>query len=465
MADSPPVTPLVRDVYGRCYRVGESDRELVGRSRGWMLVTAWLAMFMVSATQYGYGVIVPMLAGAHGWRLDRAFWLLPVWALSQAVALAVLAWWRHRGAARMSRQDTPASATARWTVLLGGALCAAGLLTLAHSGDFPLVVLGYGVAGGAGAGLVYGTCLDVIVRWYPERPARVGVVSGAFAYGSIPLVLAAGLVAGPAHVWIALDVAGVLVLGACGVAAVVLAYPPWHWWPAYLDPKVWAVDKSLNRGLRRNRPAIRTYSPGQVLRCAVAWRMYLVVICASAVALFDIAYLAVFAVSSGWRDGSAAIAVAVLAAGSGLARAPAGRAADRFGRDRVARAALCAGGVAQLLLYGGGEYRTPSVLVVGACLAGASSGVCYALLPGLVGAYFGDDTALVNFGVVYSAKAVGAVLGVGLAAFVVLPDGYPAGFAVAAVFSVAGAAVLTSLRRPGVPRLSSLIPQGRVAAR
>lgn len=454
MADSQPVTTLVRDVYGRCYRVGESDRELVGRSRGWMLVTAWLAMFMVSATQYGYGVIVPMLAATHGWRLDRAFWLLPVWALSQAVAVAMLAWWRQRGAA-----------TARWTVLPGGVLCAAGLLTLAHSGDFPLVVLGYGVAGGAGAGLVYGTCLDVIARWYPERPARVGVVSGAFAYGSIPLVLVAGLVSGPGHVRIALDVAGLLVLAACGVAAVVLAYPPWHWWPAHLDPKVWAVDKSLNRGLRRNRPAIRTYSPGQVLRCAVAWRMYLVVICASAVALFDIAYLAVFAVSSGWRTGYAAVAVAVLAAGSGLARAPAGRACDRFGRDRVVRAALCAGGAAQLSLLVGGEYRTPAVLVVGACLAGASSGVCYALLPGLVGAYFGDDTALVNFGVVYSAKAVGAVLGVGLAAFVVLPDGYPAGFAVAAVLSVAGAAVLRSLRRPGVPRLSPLIPQGRVAAR
>lgn len=464
MADShaQPVTPLVRDVYGRRYRVGESDRELVGRARHWMLVTAWLAMFMVSATQYGYGVIVPMLAGTHGWRLDRAFWLLPVWALSQAVAVAALAWWRHRGAARTS-PDT--RATARWTVLLGGVLCAAGLFTLAYSGDFPLVVLGYGVAGGAGAGLVYGTCLDVIARWYPERPARVGVVSGAFAYGSIPLVLVAGLVSGPRHVWIALDVAGLLVLAACGVAALVLAYPPWHWWPAHLDPKVWAVDKSVNRGLRRNRPAIRTYSPGQVLRCAVAWRMYLVVICASAVALFDIAYLALFAVSSGWRGGYAAIAVAVLAAGSGLARAPAGRACDRFGRDRVLRAALCAGGAAQLLLGSGGEYRTPAVLVIGACLAGASSGVCYALLPGLVGAYFGDDTALANFGVVYSGKAVGAVLGVGLAAFVVLPDGYPAGFAVAAVLSVASAAVLRSLRRPGVLRLSSLIPRGRVAAR
>ena len=80
------------------------------------------------------------------------------------------------------------------------------------------------------------------------------------------------------------------------------------------------------------------------------------------------------------------------------------------------------------------------------------------VLPSLVGAYFGGDTALVNFGVLYSAKAVGAVLGVGLAAFVVLPDGYPVCFAVAAMLSVADAAVLGSLRRPGLPRLSLPIP-------
>jgi MFS family permease len=454
MADphAEPVARLVRDVHGRTYRVGEKDRELVGRSRRWMLAAAWLAMLAVGATQYGYGVIVPTLAGTYGWYPQGVFLPFVVWVLCQAVVIVALTRRRHR-----------AKLTPRVTVLLGAALCLAGVLTLAHSSSFVLVALGYGIVGGAGAGLVYGTCLDVIARWYPERPAQVGRVSGAFAYGSIPLALAAGLVSGPGPLSFLLDLTGVLVLVAGGWAGMVLVDPPRRWWPADLDPRVWAVDKSLNPALRRNRPAIRSYTPGELVRCPTAWLMYLVVICVSAVALFDAAYLAVFVRASGWGGGYAAFSVAVLVAGSGLVRGPAGTAGDRFGRDRVLRVALGVGAAGQLLLLGGGEHAKLAVLLVGAGVAGASSGACYALLPGLVDAYFGEDTGLPNFGILYSAKGVGGVLGVGLAAFVVFPAGYLAGFAIAAVVSMAGAVLLRVLRRPGLPRL--LLPVPGVAVR
>jgi len=452
MADqhAEPVARLVRDVYGRTYRVGENDRDLVGHSRRRMLAAAWLAMLAVGATQYGYGVIVPTLAATHGWYPQDAFLPLAVWVLCQAVVIVAL-----------TRRRQRAELTPRVTVLLGTALCVAGVLTLAHSNGLVLVALGYGIVGGAGAGLVYGTCLDVIIRWYPERPAQVGRISGAFAYGSIPLALAAGFVSGPGALSFPgalLDLTGVLVLVAGGWAGMALVDPPRRWWPADVDPQVWAVDKSVNRGLRRNRPAIRSYTPGELVRCPTAWLMYLVVICVAAVALFDAAYLAVFVHANGWDGRYAAFAVAVLVAGSGLVRAPAGTAGDRFGRDRVLRVALCVGAVGQLLLLGGGEHAMPAVLLVGAGVAGAGSGACYALLPGLVGAYFGEDTGLPNFGILYSAKGVGGVLGVGLAAFVVFPDGYVASFATAAAVSTAGAVLLRVLRRPGLPRLLLPVP-------
>ncbi len=438
---------LVRDFYGRTYLVGSQDRELVGRSRGRMRLTAWLAMLAVGSTQYGYGVIVPTLASTHGWHPQVAFLPFAVWVFCQALVVVVLTRWRQR-----------VELTPRVTVLLGAVLCAVGVLTLAHSSSFVLVALGYGIVGGAGAGVVYGTCLDLVVRWYPERPAQVGRVSGAFAYGSIPLALAAGFVSGPGPLSFLLDLTGVLVLVAGGWAGMVLVDPPRRWWPADVDPRVWAVDKSVNRGLRRNRPAIRSYAPGELVRCPAAWLMYLVVICVSAVALFDAAYLAMFVHARGWGGGYAAFAVAVLVAGSGLARWPAGTAGDRFGRDRVLCVALGVGAAGQLLLLGGGEHSMPVVLLVGAGVAGGGSGACYALLPGLVGGYFGEDTGLPNFGVLYSAKGVGGVLGVGLAAFVVFPDGYVVSFAVAAVVSMAGAALLRGLRRPGLPRLLLPVP-------
>ncbi|MFD2354479.1 hypothetical protein ACFSTC_42180 [Nonomuraea ferruginea] len=48
--------------------------------------------------------------------------------------------------------------------------------------------------GGLGAGAVYGVCGEVVSSWYPDRPAaRVSMVTGAFGYGSAPLLVWAGL--------------------------------------------------------------------------------------------------------------------------------------------------------------------------------------------------------------------------------------------------------------------------------
>jgi MFS family permease len=77
-------------------------------------------------------------------------------------------------------------------------------------------------------------------------------------------------------------------------------------------------------------------------------------------------------------------------------------------------------------------------------------------LIGLVREYFGEESALQNFGILYSAKAVGAVLGIGLAAFVVTTHGYVSAFAAAGVLSLAGAVLAGRLAQPGRPK--SLLP-------
>ncbi|MQA07693.1 MAG: MFS transporter [Pseudonocardiaceae bacterium] len=444
---SPSPPREVRDVYGRRYRVGESARELLGYSRGWVPWAAGLAMLAASVGQYGYAVLLPALAQTHGWTPAQGFWVLAIWAASQAATVYPVTRLR-------SRFGVPPSAT----MLAGAVLCATGLVTLGGSSNVVVVVVNHAILGGIGAGLIYGTGVGVVARWYPEHPARTYFVSGAFAYGSIPFVVLAGQLTGQGSVGSFLVVAGVAVLVLVGAAAVVLKDPPVHWWPAHIDPKLWAVDKSVNPGLRHNRPAVRHYSPAEVLRCPVSGLLYAAVLCAAAVALFNIAYVGMFTITSGWSAGFAATAVGVLAGASGVTRAAAGWAGDRFGRGRTVWAALMAGGAAQLLLLVAGEFRL-SVLLLAACgLAGASAGSCYALLPGLVEDHFGDRAGLPNFGLFYGAKAVGALLGVGLAAPLLVPNGYPAGFGIAALLSVSGALFVGMLRRPGFPRL--LLPDG-----
>jgi MFS family permease len=427
-----PTSREVLDFYGRRYRVGESDRDLLGRSRRIMLWAAWAAMLAASIGEYGYGALIPALSDAHGWAPQQGFWVLAVWALCQSLTVYPVAKLRIRW-------GLPPAAT----MSVGAVLCATGLVSLGGSGSLTVVLVDHGVLGGIGAGLIYGTALSVVAKWYPERPARMAFVSGAFAYGSVPFILLAGQFSGSVGTFVGLT--GLVVLAVAGGVAVVLKDPPANWWPGHVDPRAWALDGTVNAGLRNNRPAVRRYSPAELVKSPAFVLLYAAVLCAAAVALFDVAYLAVFSVRSGWGAGFAAMAVAIFAAAGGVIRSLAGRAGERFGRRRVARTALVVGGIAHLLLPLAAERASGAVLLAGCCLAGASVGTWYAVLPGLAEAHFGEYPGLPIFGLSYGAKAVGGFLGAGLAAYVAGATG----FVVVAVLSVVAAVLLGLLRPPG----------------
>ncbi|MEC3980475.1 OFA family MFS transporter [Amycolatopsis sp. H20-H5] len=449
----PSATPLpsvpaiavqeLRDVYGRRYRVGESDRELLGRSRGWMFWLSWAAMLAAGIQQYGFAAIAPTLTQAYGWTFGEVVLSLGLWTVCQAGVAFPAARLRDQG-------KLPPGAA----VVTGAVLCAIGLATLGHATSLPVVFLGYSVLGGIGTGLVYATCVGTVMKWFPDRTAaRVGAVSGAFAYGCVPFVLAAGAWLDVGSRALLLDTVAAVVLVVIAAAGVLLRDPPKHWWPIHPEPRAWALDKVHNRSVSVNRPAVRQYRPGEVLRSRVAVAMYVIVMLAAAVLLFDLAYLSTFIAARGAGPMLAAAALSVLAGVTGAGRVLLGWLSDRLGRRRILRLAMVTGGVAQFVLLYSGEHRHAVGLVLGAALAGLGNGCCYSLLVGLVREYFGEESVLQNFGVLYSAKAAGAVLGIGLAAFVVSTHGYLGAFAAAGVLSIAGAVLAGRLSQPGRPNL------------
>ncbi|HEX6339488.1 OFA family MFS transporter [Umezawaea sp.] len=429
-----PEPQEMRDVYGRRYRVGETDRDLVGRSRNWVLWSAWAAMLAAGVQQYGFGAVVPVLVETH--RLTDVVWALALWTVCQAATAFPAARLRDRG--RLS----PAFA-----VVTGGVLCGTGLATLAHATSLPVLYLGYSLLGGVGAGLVYAACVGTVVRWFPERvTSKVGIVSGAFAYGCVPFVLAAGFVLDTGSRIPFLDIAALVVLVLIVAAGVTLKDPPRHWWPAHVEPRAWALDKAR----RRNQSAVRQYLPAEALRSGAGAPMFLAVALAAAVSLFDLAFLATF---SGTDPLWAAVALSALAACTGGGRVLVGRVSDHLGRRRTWYLSLLTGSAAQFVLLWGGTHDSPAALLWGACLAGLGTGCCYTLLVALVREFFGEESGLQNFGLLYSAKALGGVLGIGVAGAVVTSHGYPVAFVAAGLVGLIGALLTRALVQPGRSRL------------
>ncbi|MFD0204554.1 MULTISPECIES: MFS transporter [Saccharothrix] len=431
----------VLDVYGRRYRIGESDRELLGRPRSRIAWLSGIAMLVTGTAQYGFGALVPALG--QRWGLVELCWAFALWTAFQAGIAFPAAWLRERGLL-----------PPRHAVVLGAVLSAIGLLTLGSADHLLVVYLGYSLVGGIGTGLVYATCVGTVIRWFPDRvTGRIALVTGAFALGGVPFALAAGLWFDPGERAGFLSVAALVVLVVVTACGLPLRDPPRNWWPVDVDPR-----HRERRTHRSNRPAIRHFGPGEALRSGVLVPMYVTVVFAAAVSLFDLVFLAVFA------DGTvfAAVALAVLAASAGAGRILAGRISEAIGRRLTLRLAMATGGLAQLVLLFGGQRQDAVALLVGAGVAGLGTSCCYSLLVGLVREYFGEDTAPLNFAVIYSAKALGGVLGVGLASLVVVSHGYPGPFLAAAVLGVAGAALGGRFSRPGRPH--HLLPRPREAS-
>lgn len=441
LASSPLAVVEVRDLRGRSYRIGERPEDLTGHSRKWMLWLSWIAMAGIGVLQYGYGVAVAALHVTNGSNATGALWVLALWVVFQAGAAAPTAALRHRFALAPAR-----------AVVVGALLCAAGPLTLAYTDSLLLAVLGYSVLCGTGAGIVYATCSATVAKWYPEaRAVRVGFVTGAVGCGAVPFIALFSAILTPGNrteIFVGVGVCVLVVVAGCGA---LLRDPPAGWWPPEIDPKAWAIDKAVNRSLRNNVHAIRQYSPGEAIRTPAFVVMYLILVLAAAATLLAVVYVPIVAMANGFSLTVGASAVGLLAVVSGAGRSVAGRISDRFGRRQTLSIALLLEGCAQLGLVHSASTGLPAAFVIFAGLSGLAGGAFYPLFASLVADYFGERNAVRNFGVVYSAKLFGGIIGVGLPALVVASQSLVTLFVAAGLLNVCAAALTRLLHRPGYP--------------
>ncbi|MEM6109297.1 OFA family MFS transporter [Mycobacterium sp. 050272] len=441
MSGGDGISVLQIRAHGCSYRIGEQPHDIMSRSRSWMIWLPWMAMAGISLLQFGYGVAVLAVQQPRQPAAAGTYWVLALWVVFQAgVAAATPPLRRRLGIG-------PSTA-----MLIGGVLAAIGPLTFSWTDDFGATVLGYSVLCGTGAGIVYATCLSTVARWYPEqRGTKVSLVSGAFGCGAVPFVVvfALELHSGNAGtVYTAVGVCVLIIVAACGAF---FHDAPADWWPAEIDPRRWAFDKHMNRSLLGNAPAIRQYSPAETARTSAFVLTYLIAVVASAAALLTIVYIPSIAVAHGLPLTAGAIAVGVLALVNGSGRAIASRCSDRLGRRQTLSLALGIEGIALLGLAFSASAASMVSLIVFAALSGLAGGAFYSLLINLVADYFGQHNAVANFGLVYSAKMFGGLIGVGVPALLASSGRLGIAFVAGGLVCLCTAIAPRRLQRPGYP--------------
>jgi MFS family permease len=427
------------DANGRIYRVGESDRDLLGRSRASMVWLPWIAMMAVSVFEYGYGAAADTLRHAHGWSLSQTFWLLSIWAVFQAAVAYPAGRLREKGIS-----------SARSTMLVAAVLSALGFVTVAHSSNLVVAFLGFAVCGGCGVGLVYSTGITIVGKWYPERRgAKTGFVCGGFAYGAVPFIFIFSYALHPnTYVWV-LDLVGASMLVVVALCGAYFQDPPKNWWPAEVDPLRHAANNSDVRSLRKNPPAVRQYTPVEAIKTGMLPLMWVSLGITTGVSLFGISYMVPFAKHLGFGALIVASSAGVLSIINGVGRTLTGFVSDRIGRKQTLLIVLLVSVVALIGLLYTGLAKNEIAFIFFAVLVGFGGGAFYPLFATLTTDYFGENNNASNYGIVYSSKLVGSIVGIGVGASVIDSWGYTGAYWVAAGSALLSAATAALLRQPG----------------
>ncbi|MFJ6573451.1 OFA family MFS transporter [Streptomyces sp. NPDC091292] len=431
----------VTDSRGRVYRVGESDRQILGLPRWTMVALPWLAMLAISVFEYAFGAAEDTLAKAHHWSSTNTFWVLSVWIFFQAGVSFPTGKLREKGIL-----------TSRAAMIIGSFLSLIGFVSLSHAPNVAAALLGFGVLGGIGSGLIYSTCVNMVGKWYPERRGgKTGFVNGAFAYGAVPFIFLFSYGFNTSNYRTVLDLVGFYVLALTLVSGLFFKDPPKNWWPEAVDPLHRAGDAKSTVALAKNPPAARQYTSGEALRTGIVPLMWFCMLCCAGVSIFGISFQVPFAKEMGFGPLVAASSMGVMAVINGTGRGVVGWLSDRMGRRTTLTYVCLVLAVAQFGVLGAGEMRSEALFLFFAFLSGFGGGAFYPLFASLVPDYFGENNNASNYGMVYSAKLVSGLFGGGLGAVVVSAWGYDGAYTTAGVISLLAAGLSLLLRQPGGP--------------
>ncbi len=322
----------------------------------------------------------------------------------------------------------------------GGVIVGAGWLLGSQSTSMTMLAVTYGLVGGIGVGIVYNCPIAVAARWFPDRRG-FAVGAAVLGFGLSPLLTAplanALIVAfGP--------LATMAYVGAGALVVIVLSGLPLRFPPAGWVPAGWAPTAAAAACVDLTR--------AEMVRTKQFWGLWLCFFIGTLAGLMAIGIASpvgqeVFLLPAA----TAAALVAVFAIFNGVGRPLFGALVDRLGTRTTAIANLGLIALAALLLWTGSGAGGAAVYVVGFAALWLCLGGWLAIAPACTAAYCGTKYYGPNYGLVFTAYGVGAIVGNLLAGSLRdIVGSYTAVFLPVAALALVGVAVAVLFLGPPV---------------
>ncbi len=408
---------LIKNETGRVFRVGETPKQLIGYSRGTVIMAAWAVMCLSGLVEYTWGALSGSLQAAHHWGDAPTFWLFSFFVVFESFVQIGTGFLRNRGVLPV-----------RWATMAGGLICGVLAYTItAYGTNIWEAYFGYAFLGGVGSGMVYSSAINIVAKWYPEKKGwRTGFVNGGWAYGSVPFILAIGgfataggvgtMSAGATQHFILIQ--GIIMTVGIGVFGWFLKDPPKNWWPAEVNPLDWAKNKRTARDLQSNPPALGHYSlktmwaTPQAKWLGIQYALYI------GCSLFGVAFYFSFGTAMHLGLWAAVGGAAGFNLADGAFRPVYGLISEHIGRRRTMAYAYSLNVVFQLATLAAGLNHQPALFAIFAVISGGLSGANFPMTAAAVADYYGENNNAVNYGSVYAFKALGGSFAGGLAALI-----------------------------------------------
>jgi OFA family oxalate/formate antiporter-like MFS transporter len=329
-------------------------------------------------------------------------------------------------------------------MLIGAALISLGWVlagTIATS-LFHLYIL-YGVMAGTGAGIIYIATVANAIKWFPDRRGlAAGLTAAGFGGGSALTLIPIDATIDSMG-WAGAMTAWGVGQGVVAIAmALILHHPPKGWLP-----QNWVQPKAVVQ-TRRN------FTTPQMMSTKEFYIMYGMFLMVATGGLMTTGNMSKIAQSLNVGDatfmGIAIVPLTATIAGvaNAFARIMWGGISDRFGREYTMAFAFTLEGILIFLMTQ--ISGNPIAFMLLMPFVFLAWGEIYALFSAITGDVFGPKNASANYGILYTAKGLSAILaGYGAAAVAARYAGsFAVPYYISAVFDITAAALALFVLRP-----------------